>query len=68
MKKKYLFALVLAGLALSSCSQAASVGVKYDDADLDIDTPWVDYSIPVTDVEFEDGQSDKVSPFSWGCV
>ena len=60
MKKKYLFALVLAGLALSSCSQAASVGVKYDDADLDIDTPWVDYSIPVTEVEFEAGQSDKV--------
>ena len=54
--KRYLFALVLAGMALASCSQTGSVGVKYDDIDLDIDTPWVEYSVPVTKVNFAEGQ------------
>ena len=56
MKKKYLFALVLAGLALSSCSGTASVGLDYDESDLEIDTPWVDYSVPVTSVKFAEGE------------
>ena len=43
-------------MALASCSQTGSIGVKYDDADLDIDTPWVEYSVPVTKVTFDEGQ------------
>ena len=56
MKKKfYLFALAFLGLTLTSCG-TGSVGLDYDESDLDIDTPWVDYSVPVTSVDFELGQ------------
>lgn len=58
MKKKfYLFALAFLGLAITSCG-TGSVGLNYDESDLDIDTPWVDYSVPVTAVNFEAGQED----------
>lgn len=59
MKKKfYLFALVVAGMALSACTKTGSIGLDYDESDLDIDTPWVDYSLPVTSVDFEEGQDN----------
>ena len=58
MKKKfYLFALAFLGLTLASCG-TGSVGLNYDESDLDIDTPWVDYSVPVTAVNFESGQDE----------
>ena len=57
MKKKYcLFALAFLGLTLTACGKTGAVGLKYDDTDLDIDTPWVDYSVPVTKVNFKDGE------------
>ena len=59
MKKKfYLFALVVAGMALSACTKTGSIGLDYDESDLEIDTPWVDYSVPVTSIEFAEGQDN----------
>ena len=56
MKKKfYLFALAFLGLTLASCG-TGSVGLDYDESDLEFDTPWADYSVPVTSVDFELGQ------------
>lgn len=57
MKKKYyLFALAFLGLTLTSCGKTGGVGLDYDDVDLNIDTPWTDYSVPVTKVNFESGE------------
>ena len=58
MKKKYLFALGIAslGLMLTACGGTSSVPLDYDDSDLDIDSPWVDYSLPVTKVNFASGE------------
>lgn len=57
MKKKYyLFALAFLGLTLTACNNSGGVGLDYDDLDLDIDTPWVDYSVPVTKITFAEGE------------
>ena len=57
MKKKlYVFALALLGMTLTACGGNGSVGLDYDDSDLDIDTEWVDYSVPVTKVKFDSGE------------
>ena len=61
MKKKFsLLALALLGMTLTSCGKTGSIGIDYDDADLDIDTPWVDYSVPVTKVTFDEGEESIV--------
>ena len=57
MKKKYcLCALAFLGLTLTACGTTGSIGLDYDDSDLDIDTPWVDYSVPVTKINFKEGE------------
>ena len=58
MKRKlFLFAaLAFLGLAITSCGKTGSVGLHYDDSDLEIDEPWVDYSLPVTAVNFDEGE------------
>ena len=57
MKKKYyLFVLAFLGLTLTACGTTGSIGLDYDETDLEIDTPWVDYSVPVTKVTFKEGE------------
>jgi len=61
MKKRYyLFALAFAGLTLTSCGGNGSIGLNYDDSDLDIDTEWTEYSVPITKVNFDDGEDNLV--------
>ncbi len=56
MKKiKFLIPLALFGLMLSSCD-ANELRKNYSQSDLDIDTPWVDYYLPATGVEFAEGE------------
>lgn len=63
MKKKYyLFALAFAGLVLTSCGGNGSIGLNYDESDLDIDTEWVEYSVPITKVSFESGEKSISIP------
>ncbi|MBQ6920764.1 MAG: Ig-like domain-containing protein [Bacilli bacterium] len=63
MKKKYyLFALAFTGLVLTSCGGNGSVGLNYDESDLDIDTEWVEYSVPITKVSFESGEKSISIP------
>ncbi|GEM_PF-6046550 len=63
MKKRYyLFALAFAGLTLTSCGGNGSIGLNYDDSDLDIDTEWVDYSVPITKVSFDSGEESIYIP------
>ncbi len=58
MKKKYLlFALAFAGLTLTACSGSGSIGLEYDETDLEIDTEWVEYSLPITKVNFDEGET-----------
>ena len=57
MKKKLSFIpIVLFGLVLSSCA----VGLKdnFTEADQTIDTPWSDYVLPATQIEFADGEEN----------
>ena len=46
--------IVLGGLTLASCSK--DLVTNYSKSDLNIDTPWVDYNIPVTGVDIKNGQ------------
>ena len=61
MKKKkiYLLALALAGMSLTACG-GSSIGLNYDESDLEIDTEWVEYSVPVTSVTFDEGEDSIV--------
>ena len=58
MKNKYLLALIAAGLGLTltACGGTSAVPLNYSDDDLDIDTPWTEYSVPVTEISFASGQ------------
>lgn len=61
MKKKFsLIALSLLGLTLTACGSTGSVGLNVDGVDLEIDTEFTEYSVPVTKVNFEEGESDIV--------
>ena len=55
MKKRFLFPLVIIGMALASCSKG-DLSLKIDKVDLDFDAPWTEYSLPITSVSFEEGQ------------
>ena len=50
------FLAVAAALVLSSCAGAKSVPLDYSDGDLNIETEWVDYSVPASGIVFEEGQ------------
>ena len=57
MKKlKLLIPFAVFGLMLSSCSDPTALAKNYTSDDLNIDTPWTDYYLPATSVEFEDGE------------
>ena len=56
MKKKLLFIpAILVGLVLTGC--ASGLKDNFTEADQSIDTPWVDYSLPATGVEFAEGEA-----------
>ena len=56
MKKlKLLLPFALFGLMLSSCD-AAELRKNYTKDDMNIDTPWSDFYLPATEVEFADGE------------
>ena len=46
--------IVLGGMTLASCSQ--DLVTNYSKSDLQIDTPWVDYNIPITSLEFSSAE------------
>lgn len=61
MKKKFsLIALSLLGLTLTACGSTGTVGLNVDDVDLEIDTEFTEYSVPVTKVNFEEGENNIV--------
>lgn len=61
MKRKFsIFALAILGMSITACGGSGSVGLDYDDSDLDIDTEWTEYSIPITKVNFDDGEDNLV--------
>lgn len=61
MKKKFSFiALSLLGLALTACGGTDTVGLHVDEEDMAIDTEWVEYSVPITKVSFDQGEDSIV--------
>lgn len=54
MRKNLKFLAFACGalLTLASCSAVKSVPNEYDPTDLEIDTEWVDYSMPATSIKF----------------
>jgi len=61
MKRKFsIFALAILGMSITACGGSGSVGLDYDDSDLDIDTEWTEYSVPVTKVNFDVGEDNLV--------
>ena len=53
--KRILLPLVVFGaLTLASCSK--DLVTNYSKGDLEIDTPWVDYNIPITGIEFSNAE------------
>lgn len=61
MKKKFSFiALSLLGMALTACGGTDTVGLHVDEEDMAIDTEWVEYSVPITKVSFDQGENSIV--------
>ena len=61
MKRKIsIFALAILGMSITACGGSGSVGLDYDDSDLDIDTEWTEYSVPITKVNFDVGEDNLV--------
>lgn len=61
MKRKFsIFALAILGMSITACGGSGSVGLDYDDSDLDIDTEWTEYSVPITKVNFDAGEDNIV--------
>lgn len=60
-KFRFLIPLVALGM-LASCSSQASLPVDYDPEDVEIDTPWEEYNIPVEELNFAQGDYDVVLP------
>ncbi|MBP5706417.1 MAG: hypothetical protein J6W76_03955, partial [Spirochaetales bacterium] len=59
MRKKLLFLpAILIGLVLTGC--ASGLKDNFTEADQAIDTPWSDFVLPATGVEFADGE-DAIS-------
>ena len=60
MKKKLLILpLILFGLTLSSCG-GNTLKDNFTEADQEIDTPWTDYVMPASGIEFADGEESIV--------
>ena len=57
MKKvKFFIPFALLGLLLSGCANASALKDNYTDEDRQINTPWEDFVLPATGIEFADGE------------
>lgn len=57
-KKSKLLALIFASSLLFSACGQSQLPVNYEDGDLDINTPWEDYSVPAASVTFTAGEDN----------
>ena len=57
-KSKLLIFTAALGLVLTSCGGADPLPLEFDEDDLVIDTPWEEYHVPVSSVNFADSELD----------
>ena len=55
-KSRFLIPLALIGLVLTGCASAADLVDNFSDADREIETPWEEYVMPASSIEFAEGE------------
>lgn len=59
-KSRFLIPFALFGLVLAGCTDVTALKDNFSEEDLAIDTPWSEFYLPATGVEFADGE-DSIS-------
>ena len=55
-KSRFLIPLALIGLVLTGCANASDLVDNFSDADRTIETPWEEYVMPASSIEFAEGE------------